>query len=452
MPSSPDYSNKILADTRNALGPRISALQAAFDSLRSHLIASVDQLMPKLEALQSIELPNAEQIVSEAMRDAAWQNQVEVNLLAEFASGMRRKETQEEILSLLLDTAHQFAYGVALFVVRGDEIAGWSSRGFSPDTSGKFGSCAFTVTDISMLQKALGNPGIITIPHPPEDQRLKEMFQDEPLTTWHLLPMRALQRPIALLVACDSQDRNCNLDSLRILMDFTSLCVENLALKILQELRTTEAPEGEAAARTPGAEVEEGAAAAETASEPIPVKVHSPDTSVERDSVSPRIAEKKVVEKAAPPEFSPVVSAPVQQTPEPVSEPSEPAKAFSLADVVSSAIEGTPAPAAPASSPARSAASPEDEKFNADARRFARLLVSEIKLYNEQRLLEARARGQIYLKLRRDIDRSREMYEKRFPFTQARKVDHFHDELVRILAENDSAKLGGDYPGPRGGS
>ncbi len=89
------------------------------------------------------------------------------------------------------------------------------------------------------------------------------------------------------------------------------------------------------------------------------------------------------------------------------------------------------------------------ERVQADARRFARLLVSEIKLYNEQRLLEARAGGQIYLRLKRDIDRSREMYEKRFPASPSYKVDFFHDEIVRILAENDSAKLGAEYPGPR---
>ena len=89
------------------------------------------------------------------------------------------------------------------------------------------------------------------------------------------------------------------------------------------------------------------------------------------------------------------------------------------------------------------------EKLQSDARRFARLLVSEIKLYNEQRLLEARAGGQIYLRLKRDIDRSREMYEKRYPPSATSRADFFHDEIVRILADNDSAKLGAEYPGPR---
>ena len=106
------------------------------------------------------------------------------------------------------------------------------------------------------------------------------------------------------------------------------------------------------------------------------------------------------------------------------------------------------APQSPAPPPQMS----EEEKQHSDARRFARLLVSEIKLYNEQRLQEARAGGDIYLKLKRDIDRSREMYEKRIPASVQQKADYFHNEIVRILAENDPAKLGNEYPGPRGGS
>jgi hypothetical protein len=44
------------------------------------------------------------------------------------------------------------------------------------------------------------------------------------------------------------------------------------------------------------------------------------------------------------------------------------------------------------------------------------------------------------------------MYEKRIPSSVQQKADYFHNEIVRILAENDPAKLGSDYPGPRGGS
>jgi hypothetical protein len=91
----------------------------------------------------------------------------------------------------------------------------------------------------------------------------------------------------------------------------------------------------------------------------------------------------------------------------------------------------------------------EEEKLHSDARRFARLLVSEIKLYNEQQVAEGRTNRDLYLRLKRDVDRSRDMYEKRVSPVVARRADYFHDELIRILAGNDPSTLGKDYPGPR---
>jgi hypothetical protein len=90
----------------------------------------------------------------------------------------------------------------------------------------------------------------------------------------------------------------------------------------------------------------------------------------------------------------------------------------------------------------------EEEKLHNDARRFARLLVSEIKLYNEQKVMDGRRNNDLYGRLREDIERSRQMYEKRVTPTVAAKVDYFYDELVNTLAEGDVSKLGSDYPGP----
>jgi hypothetical protein len=92
-------------------------------------------------------------------------------------------------------------------------------------------------------------------------------------------------------------------------------------------------------------------------------------------------------------------------------------------------------------------ASDEERRLHNDARRFARLLVSEIKLYNEQKVSEGRAQGDLYGRLREYIDRSREMYDKRVKPEVAGRYDYFHHEIVNTLAEGDEAKLGGAYPG-----
>jgi hypothetical protein len=89
----------------------------------------------------------------------------------------------------------------------------------------------------------------------------------------------------------------------------------------------------------------------------------------------------------------------------------------------------------------------EERRLHNDARRFARLLVSEIKLYNEPKVKEGRNKGDLYERLRDDIDRSRQMYEKRVAPPVAARHDYFHQELVNSLAEGDPAKLGVSYPG-----
>ena len=89
----------------------------------------------------------------------------------------------------------------------------------------------------------------------------------------------------------------------------------------------------------------------------------------------------------------------------------------------------------------------EEERAHSEAKRFARLLVQEIKLYNEQKVKDGRSGSDLYDRLREDIDRSRQMYDKRVAPPVAARHDYFHQELVNTLAEGDPHKLGANYPG-----
>jgi hypothetical protein len=91
----------------------------------------------------------------------------------------------------------------------------------------------------------------------------------------------------------------------------------------------------------------------------------------------------------------------------------------------------------------------DERRLHNDARRFARLLVSEIKLYNEKKVQEGRQARDLYERLREAIDRSREMYDKRVQAPVAAKFDYFHYELVNALADGEVERLGGGYPGSR---
>ena len=87
-----------------------------------------------------------------------------------------------------------------------------------------------------------------------------------------------------------------------------------------------------------------------------------------------------------------------------------------------------------------------DSDEHAKAKRFAKLLVEEIQLYNQAKVAEGRARRDLYDRLRGDIVKSRAAYQKRYG-SVIRDADYFTDALVRILAANDRALLGGSFPG-----
>ncbi len=86
--------------------------------------------------------------------------------------------------------------------------------------------------------------------------------------------------------------------------------------------------------------------------------------------------------------------------------------------------------------------SPEDQKAHEDAKRFARLVVSEIKLYNETKVAEGRRSKDLYERLKEDIERGRQMYSDRVAASVRDSTNYFFDELVRILAGGDASALG----------
>jgi hypothetical protein len=86
--------------------------------------------------------------------------------------------------------------------------------------------------------------------------------------------------------------------------------------------------------------------------------------------------------------------------------------------------------------------SPEETKAHEDAKRFARLVVSEIKLYNEAKVNEGRRNKDIYERLKEDIERGRQMYADRVAPHVRDSTNYFYDELVRILAGGDQGALG----------
>ncbi len=83
-----------------------------------------------------------------------------------------------------------------------------------------------------------------------------------------------------------------------------------------------------------------------------------------------------------------------------------------------------------------------DDTRREEARRLARLLVTEIKLYNEEKVREGREQNNLVEQLRDDLERSRRIYDERIDEEIRSETDYFQEECLRILAGGDSTALG----------
>lgn len=416
MPSARDCADRLREQAHKTILPQIQDLQEELQQVSSLLSTGVKQIENKLDALRHTELPATELVLNELLEDEIRKRDLEGKTLSRFMQDLRAKETQEEILTLLLDSAALYFPQVALFTVRGDRFSGWSSRGFDEKTARSISSDSFLQSECAQFQEALrvGQPSNASELTGAESLRF---MQESAHGSWQLFPLHILQRPVAFFIAGETNAMSGRPEALSILIDSVSLRLENISLKILNAI---------------------GATKPQTIYQAAPAVVQPEVSSI----AEPAVDQKSESTAEDLPEPEELTSLETPAAPAPIAE--QPAVSPVLETISTPPV----APSAP-SSPAQTADIQEEEKLHAAAKRFARLLVSEIKLYNENRVVEGRKNRDIYLRLKKDIDRSREMYEKRVAPIVTRKIDYFHDEIIRILGDNDISTLGGDYPGPR---
>jgi hypothetical protein len=444
---------------------RLGAIKQEITSLQNQLNESLAGLMtrqgdPQIEGSlataiaehlraaheRGIELAASESTRAKASSDMA--------IVKSAITEVNDQKTQAEILKVLVNRASSFAPRVAFFVIKGEQASGWRGRGFE----GTVGDQSIQQISLSInadtvigsaaksLQTWSGGPGSHS-----EDHLLLNRLGEEPAQRVVSIPLTVRGRAVAVLYADSAglDSESINLEALETLVRVAGMAVELLsvtkpaaAAKPASEVpsetpQASYTPESEYV--EPPAETSEPQyAAAETietsyvSAEPVAVDEHP--TPVEAEAVA--VVDEPEVEATPVVEASPVEAAPAwQPEPEPVAE--QPA---------SSAVPGRRRYGQDSELPVE-VYSDEERRLHNDARRFARLLISEIKLYNEQKVVEGRSEHDLYDRLREYIDRSREMYDKRVKAEVASRYDYFHGELVNTLAEGDESKLGSNYPG-----
>lgn len=308
-----------------------------------------------------------------------------VNAVAAIHSG----STQKEILAALLDNTARYSGRSALFVMKAGNATGWQGRAFA------------NVDDIKnfALQVSNGLAAQVIDSRAPASGSTSEVdpnFISQFGAPGHdhvlLLPLLLKDKLAAIVYADPGSEGRLDHEALELLVTSASAWLEVSSLRKQAQRDGMDGVERQ----------DSGPAVQAVSSAPDPFASHVP-----------------------------VHSAPV-------------ASAATIEQAVHDEAPQAMAAAATASSsaPVRSA---QDEEIHRKAQRFARLLMDEIKLYNQAKVNEGRKHKDLYDRLKEDIEKSRATYKKRYGNTAAASGDYFNHELLRSLAEDDVALMGANF-------
>ncbi|MCA1564220.1 MAG: hypothetical protein LC803_00915 [Acidobacteria bacterium] len=474
MAGSEDLEQSLRAEVESYIKARVQGQQEEIARLQSQVNEAFTRLNERLSDDSLSDAPIAISI-SEHLRAATGKGTEEaaqssararatsdIALLKAAVDDIDNQRSQADILNTLVNRAAAFTPRLAFFVVKNERATGWRARGLEGTVGDdSVREISLPLTADTLLSRAAnsrstwsGAPGTNA-----DDAQLISKLGDEAPQRMVAIPLVARDKCVAVLYADSAglEPEAINLEALETLVRVTSMSVELLALKRpaprpVERTQHVAPPAG-------GSQQPTSSPAAGTGARPETGGGTSPIRDFQTPPPTPAFV--------ATHEPTPVAQAYEERGIEPsfaaeARQPAAPEMPAGDGRVTPSFVtaEATGATSAPPVAPLggssrRSSAdaelpvevSEDERRYHNDARRFARLLVSEIKLYNEQKVRDGREQGNLYERLREEIDRSRQMYDKRVAPNVSSRYDYFHHELVNTLAEGNPAKLGGDYPG-----
>ncbi len=391
-----------------AQAERIQQLEQSVQELRNRHQRLETSVQDQLEKLAKVEIPAPPEPPAPAASP----------MLDQVLAAVRNLITAtlpEQVLEVLTEEGQNLGVRAAVFDVRGKAAWGAAARGFAGLTDKVFRGVVVQLSQDTPFRTCFETAGHIDTDAQglKKNRNILDKLSPGSHDTILLLPVRSAGSVSAIFYAdTGGKGQALPVDALKILAEFAGAQLDRLMA------------------------FSGGLAAPEVAAEPVPEEpapvVEAQPVEVEAIGVeTPTVSESEIAPapSEAPEEVAPVLG---ETFPVPVQE----------------------APPQPAAAPAAAAVfdlaqlSDEEQKNHRDAKRFSKLLVSEVELYSKAKVQDGRKNGDLYKRLKSDIDRSRQTYEKRFAKTVGKQYDYFHEELVRVLAGSDAKLLGPDYPGP----
>ena len=319
--------------------------------------------------------------------------------LVQAVASIHAGSTQKEILRALLEAGSAYGSRIALFVVKAGAASGWQSQGLGDDEAVKDFPLDLTSGPAAhAYQNRIVAPANIA----EMDRRFVKQFGGPENEQIIVLPLVLKDKVAAVLYADGGSEGVLDGPSLEVLVLATSAWLEVASLR-----KQAQKDIGDV-----GPSMERAPAAA-----PMPSPVQTVSSFADPFAAQPP----RHIAKAAP----------------------EPEPAAEVVEIAARAAGAASAPATAADPFA--GMSSEDADTHRKAQRFARLLVDEIKLYNQAKVAEGRRNKDLYDRLKEDIEKSRSTFQKRYGSTAAASGDYFQKEVLRSLAEDDTSVMGASF-------
>ena len=440
----------ILSRRLDPLASELNSLQNALDALRGRLVEEAREVEREAAEAVSAEVRNQREISErsfagerellrgEYVRSA----RTERALLNSVIADIDRQRTQAGVLAATILGASGFASRVALFVVRSGSIIGWRGAGFgqgadeasmallsAPLADRNLLSDAINARQ-SMLNNGSGDPDYLSFLGVHRISGISSAA----------VPLIVRDKPAAILYADTSLPDGIDVQPLEAIVRVASMAIELLPLRRSTEPFTTELP----APKVLTASLDHSSLAV------------SDDTDARGTApLTPPPVHSEVPAEAITREEVPEALEPRETQSEKQASASDIGSNGHLASTGAASISGEQA-SIPShdfepqieAAPARefSTADSTDPRSHLNARRYARFLIGQIKLYQPSRVAEGCRKGDLYDRLREEIESSRKLYERHVPDPITAEFDYFYHELVINLAEGDATKLGRNFP------
>jgi len=429
--------NEMLSQRLGPIASELSSLQSTFNAVCERLVnqarasaaTEVEEfeshflhLISEFEREHGAEKDELRNELARQSEDLATRSGDTAALNASIAE-IDRQRSQSDTLSALLDSTMRFSDRAAIFVTRKDDVLGWKARGFvehdgdQEETLSRLREQVLPHLEESILRMATVSPES-------NDGRAVS-----------IIPVVIRNKASAALYADAASHSGLDVHALEALTLATSMAIELLPVHRRFE-GLDQSPKAARSYSTSTGPILTSAPLPTSVAEPAP-ETAPIETPLPTEPLTESLAEEPDPEvtintaKIFAYDESPAHEQHLLEA----AHIAEPAALLEPAH----SPEGAPAEASPAETVPTST---DPVREHSDARRFARFLVAEIKLYNPAKVEEGLRKSDLYDRLKDEIELRRAIYDRHVDGTVTAECDYFQDELVMILADGDSQKLG----------